>query len=188
MNIYLIGMRAAGKSSVGRLLADQLHFPFIDMDRELSSEFKHNISDYVHSHGWQAFRRRETALLKRIATLKGHIVATGGGVIGSEANIPLMRASGWVVWLKAGLTALKQRLNKDGSTAAMRPPLGGKGEAVDELETLLESREGAYRRAMHFAVDTEGCSVEMISRRIADRYIFNFIEGKERPHDCHGRK
>lgn len=169
MNTYLIGMRAVGKSTVGQLLAGKLGRPFIDMDHELVSEFKQSISDFVRANGWQDFRMQEEALLGRIAKLKGQVVATGGGVITADSNITLMRASGWVVWLKADPSTLVHRLNKDHHSSDMRPPIGEKTEAASELETLMQERQQAYRKAMHIAVDTQGRNLEMICRDIIDQ-------------------
>ena len=166
MNIYIIGMRAVGKSSVGQFLAGQLGRPFIDMDRELASEFKQNIADFVRANGWPAFRTREEALLMRIAKLEGHVVATGGGVIGAKRSITQMRDSGWVVWLKAGLSTLVKRLNEDSLNSGMRPPVGHTEDAAAELDSLLQARQEAYRKAMHIAVDTERRTIEMICRDI----------------------
>lgn len=169
MNIYIIGMRAVGKSSVGRLLAGKLGRPFIDMDRELVSEFKQSISDFVRANGWPAFRSREEALLGRIAKLKGQVVATGGGVITTDSNIAIMRTSGWVVWLKADSSTLVQRLNEDDRSAGMRPPIDAKADPAAELKMLMKERQQAYRQAMHIAVDTARRNLELICRDIIDQ-------------------
>ena len=170
MNIYLIGMRAVGKSSVGRMLAASMGRTFIDLDLELTAAFGQSITDFVRIHGWAKFRRREEALVVRVAGLKDHVIATGGGVVGSEANVTLMRAGGWVVWLKAGLDTLKQRLRADGNTPAQRPSIGQPADPVSELDSLLKARRAAYQRAMHVAVETDNRSLESICRQILNEY------------------
>ena len=170
MNIYLIGMRAVGKSSVGRLLAESLDRPFIDLDLELIEEFGISIAEFVRWNGWKQFRSREGALLMRIAELKEHVVATGGGVVESSTNVELMRSNGWVVWLKAGLNALKDRLLGDGSTSDLRPSVGTDEDPVAELGALLQTRQSAYESAMHIVVDTDNRSVASICREIVEVY------------------
>ena len=168
MNIYLIGMRAVGKSSVGRRLASKLGRPFIDMDEQLSAEIGRSISDFVRSNGWAAFRAREKALLERVARLNDHVVATGGGVVCTDVNTLLMRASGRVVWLKADVEVLRERLTQDRRTSETRPPIGCGGDTAAELETLMKERREAYARAMHVSVEVAGHSIETICRRIMD--------------------
>jgi shikimate kinase len=143
---------------------------FIDLDLELTAEFGQSITDFVRLNGWERFRRREEALVVRVAGLKDHVIATGGGVVGTEANVSLMRADGWVVWLKARPDTLKQRLRADGNTSDQRPSIGHTADPVSELESLLQTRQAAYQRAMHVAVETDERSLESICRRIMDEY------------------
>jgi shikimate kinase len=178
MNIYLIGMRAVGKSSVGRLLAASMRLPFIDLDQELTSAFDQSIADFVRSNGWEQFRRREEDLVARVAELTQHVVATGGGVVGRRTNVSRMRASGWVVWLQASADALKQRMQADSRSSGSRPAIGTLGDPAAELDSLLQSRTGRYQEAMHMAVDTENRSIEAICR-----HIMAACPGKQAPPD-----
>jgi shikimate kinase len=166
MNIYLIGMRAVGKSAVGRQLAASMRRPFIDLDLELTSAFGQSIVDFVHANGWESFRRQEENLIARVAERTHHVVATGGGVVGSRINVSRMRSSGWVVWLQAGADTLKKRLLSDNASSGFRPSIGTSGDAAAELEPLLHARFGLYQKAMHVAVDTENRTIETICRRI----------------------
>ena len=170
MNIYLIGMRAVGKSSVGRLLAESLDRPFIDLDLELIEEFGLSIADFVRLNGWKQFRTREEVLLMRVALLKDHVIATGGGIVESNVNVDLIRSSGWVVWLKASLDTLKKRLQGDGSTFDMRPSIGNDADPTVELDTLLQTRQIMYESAMHIAVDTDRRQIASISKEIVKEY------------------
>jgi shikimate kinase len=170
MNIYLIGMRAVGKSSVGRLLAKSMDRPFLDLDLELASEFGQSIAEYVRLNGWKRFRLREADIVARAADLKDYIVATGGGVIELDTNVALMRASGWVVWLKAGLNTLKHRLLEDTATSSQRPVVGKDPDPAAELKSLMQSRMHAYQKAMDIAVETEKRGLESICRQIIEAY------------------
>jgi shikimate kinase len=189
MNIYLIGMRAVGKSTVGRSLAGLMRWPFIDLDRELASAFGQSIAEFVRSNGWEQFRRREAALVARVAGLNHHIVATGGGVAGRRTNVSRMRTSGWVVWLRAGPTTLKHRMLADSASSDLRPPLGVSEDPAAELESLLQAREAVYRKAMHAIVDTENRSIETICRQIMEAYPGKEAspDGVERLRNRHGR-
>lgn len=170
MNIYLIGMRAVGKSSVGRSLAGAMNRPFMDLDLELTAEFGQSINDFVRLNGWKPFRRREEDMVARASALKNHIIATGGGVVCNDRNVSLMRDSGWVVWLKAGLDTLKQRLLTDSSTSELRPAIGIAEDPAAELESLLHDRMDAYQRAMHFSINTEKLGIKTICDQIIDAY------------------
>ena len=180
MNIYLIGMRAVGKSSVGHNVAESMERSFIDLDLELIATFGQSIAEFVRLNGWQQFRRREGELLVRVANLKEYVIATGGGVVESDANVALMRSSGWVVWLRAGLETLEQRLQGDVNTSGMRPAIAKDADPVAELGTLLQTRQKAYERAMHVVVDTDKRSISDITRQIVEAYHRKAV-------DRHGR-
>ena len=104
MNIFLIGYRCTGKSSVGKRLAGKLQWPFLDTDTELIREAGVGISDIVREQGWEVFRDKERAIIRWVCTLDRHVVATGGGAVLDRANLDQMKGSGMLVWLKASPT------------------------------------------------------------------------------------
>ncbi|MEE8553280.1 MAG: shikimate kinase, partial [Desulfobacterales bacterium] len=81
MNIFLIGYRCTGKTSVGRSLAKSLGRPFLDVDSELVKEQDLNISEIVRKQGWNVFREIESDIIKRVCALDDHVAATGGGAV-----------------------------------------------------------------------------------------------------------
>lgn len=169
MNIYLIGMRGSGKSAVGRRLAADGNWPFCDMDSELVRRCGRRIEELVHAQGWDAFRRAEKFLLQELAARQGLVVATGGGVVLDEENIDGMRRSGRVVWLRAGPDTLLKRLLADERLRPQRPALiPGLGLAA-EIRQTLAVREPLYRRAMQWAVDTDGLSVAAVCRMVGEQ-------------------
>ena len=89
MNIFLIGYRCTGKTTVGRSLAKSLGRPFFDADKELVKEQRLNISEIVSQKGWDAFREMESMVIKRICDLDNYVVATGGGVVLNDENIKI---------------------------------------------------------------------------------------------------
>lgn len=165
MNIYLIGYRCTGKTTVGKLLSQRLGWPFIDMDLELTRQLATTISDFVDRNGWQAFRRQERAVLKQVSFVQRHVVATGGGIILNPKNISDMKASGTLIWLKASPQKIKDRIRRDTHTQASRPALTSKG-LIEEIEETLSNRHPVYQQAMNFSVDTDDLNVEDICKRI----------------------
>jgi len=98
-NLFLIGYRCTGKSSVGRLLAATLARSFVDTDSLIVSDNGMSIRKIVISRGWGAFRRLERTVLKQICNLDGQMMATGGGIVLNADNVGLMKKSGKVIYL-----------------------------------------------------------------------------------------
>lgn len=168
MNIYLIGYRCTGKTSVGEALGKKLACPVLDADLELVAEQKRSIQQIVDRDGWDTFRQIETAVLKRLSGLDRHVIATGGGVILKEENIAVMKSSGTSVWLKAEPETIYRRMVGDEQTAAFRPALTNKG-LYEEIEETLKTRQPLYEKAMDFDIHTDNLRVDEISRRIIAR-------------------
>lgn len=168
MNIFMIGYRCTGKTSVGKSLAVALGWTFMDADSELVKEQGLSISDIVSKHGWDGFRQMERDVIKRVCRLKDCVVATGGGAVLDEANVSHMKKNGMLVWLKATSDTIKKRMLDDKRTRHFRPALTSKG-LDDEIEETLASRSPYYEQAMDFFVDTDDAGVEEICRIILKR-------------------
>ena len=167
MNIFLIGYRCSGKTSVGKLLAGRLGWTFVDTDADIVSEHGLTIADMVVAQGWKSFREKEKAVIKRRCTLDQTVVATGGGAILDSVNVDLMKAVGTLVWLKAHADTVKERIFKDANTDDQRPSLTAKG-LLEEIEETLAVRDPYYQSAMDFSVDTDDRSIDEISERIME--------------------
>jgi shikimate kinase len=165
LNLYLVGYRCTGKTSVGRLLAKALDWTFVDMDHELVAEAGMPIEEMVDSLGWKSFREREGKLLQQLSQATKQVISTGGGVVTVPENIAVMRGSGKVVWLHASPGTIAARMEADSSTAAQRPPLHGNNSVV-EIEEVLAERLQLYEEAMHLQVETDDLSVEEVSESI----------------------
>ena len=165
MNIFLIGYRCTGKTSVGRSLAKSLGRPFLDADSELVKEQNLNISEIVSKQGWDAFREIESDIIKRVCALDDHVVATGGGAVLNDKNVKHMKRSGKLVWLKATPETIKKRILQDKNTEDFRPPLTSKGSAEEIHETLL-NRNPFYEKAMDFDVDTDDIGIDEVCHAI----------------------
>ena len=167
-SVFLIGFRCTGKSSVGRQLAAKLGWPFVDTDTLLVSERRMSIKEIVASHGWQAFRKMEQGVVEQVCLLDRRVVATGGGVVLSEASLYLMKKSGRLVWLKALPETIKARMMLDPASEAFRPTLSSKDRLAEIEETLIE-RDPVYRQAMDFEVDTDGRQIDEICDTILEQ-------------------
>jgi shikimate kinase len=154
----LTGMMGAGKTSVGRLLAQRLDWEFIDTDERIESARSVSISEIFAREGEAAFRELEREVL---AALPDHqaVIALGGGAVVPAENRSLLRDKGTLVWLDASAEALAARVGD----AAERPLLSGLdgGDRVERLRRLRAEREASYAMA-DLRIDTEGRSPERV--------------------------
>ena len=97
--VLLIGMMGCGKSTVGRLLAERMRLPLIDLDEEIARAAGKTIPEIFAQEGEAGFRARETAALERALAREDGVIATGGGIVTRAENIRMMREKGFVVWL-----------------------------------------------------------------------------------------
>lgn len=153
-NIYLIGFMGAGKTSVGRRLAQRLGYAFIDLDQALVSREGRSIAEIFAADGEGRFREIESQVLAEHAVLSRTVIATGGGIVIRAANRELMKHSGRVVYLKAGWPTIAQRLARgDGR------PLADQDEGFTKARALWESRQAWYEEAdLTVATDTGSVS------------------------------
>ena len=168
-NLFLIGYRCTGKSSVGRLLAARLGRSFIDTDLQVVSENGMSIREIVDSHGWDAFRRLEYITLQKACIVKRRVVATGGGIVLDGDNVNLMKGNGRIIWLRASPETVKARMLQDLDSEVFRPALTST-DSISEIEETLAKRAPLYKQAMDFLVDTDHCEVD----EICDLIIGNF--------------
>lgn len=150
--IFLIGMRGSGKSSVGTELADLLGYGFVDTDILFEEEQGKSIEEFVGENGWESFREAERAVLLK-TTEPRLVVGTGGGIILNEGNRQYMRDRGVVVFLDVPVAVLAERLMKNRGDGS-RPSLTGK-DIIDELATVQSERIDIYRQAAHMSVEAE---------------------------------
>ncbi len=165
MNIFLIGYRCTGKTSVGRLLSQTIDWPFTDTDDEVVQDAGQSITNIVKTEGWEGFRRRECKVLARLFRQNHQVIATGGGVILDQRNVTHMQSGGHVIWLRATAATIQKRMNSDASTVNMRPALTF-DNALTEVETVLHQREALYAAAQHITIDTDDLVVEAVVDRI----------------------
>ena len=160
-NLFLIGYRCTGKSSVGRRLSPILGQEFVDTDSAIVSEAGISIRKIVDKHGWQYFRRLEHNALQQVCSEDRQVVATGGGIVLDAANVELMKEGGKIIWLRAAPDTIKGRMVQDQASQGFRPALTSK-DSISEIEETLAEREPLYRQAMNFAVDTDHRGIDDI--------------------------
>lgn len=159
--IYLVGARAAGKTTMGRLLAEKLNYSFIDTDVYLFESTKKTVAEIVEKEGWDGFRIRESQVLKDV-TMPRRVIATGGGVVLAEKNRQFMQQMGIVFFLSAPANILAARLMKD-PNVAQRPSLTGLS-IVDEMEKVLSERHHLYMDSASHVINVDCEEINILSQ------------------------
>ena len=172
-NIVLIGFMGSGKSAIGRMLAKRLKCRFMDTDTIIEERARMPIKDIFAKHGEAYFRERETAALASLAGGRGHIIATGGGIVTQARNLPLLHKLGWVVLLKADPDEIFRRVahNKQRPLLQVENPR-------ERVETMLTERQPLYEEAADFSVDSTGLQREAVVERVLEgaRKVFGWKE------------
>ena len=142
--IALIGLRGGGKSTLGALLADRLSVPFIELDREIERRSGAPLSEIFDMFGQETFRRAEREALDEVLRQHEHFVlATGGSIVTEPSTLELMLSSCFTVWVRADPHDHMKRVMAQGD---MRP-MAHSARAMDDLMSILKSREPLYARA-----------------------------------------
>ncbi|EGB14042.1 Shikimate kinase [Pseudodesulfovibrio mercurii] len=149
-NIFLIGPRACGKTSVGRALAERLGMDFVDTDHAFVEAVGMDIAAFVAANGWEAFRDEEAATLAREAAPGGRVIGCGGGMVLRAENRAVL-AEGIVLYLRAEPEELARRLAAD-PLEGQRPSLTGKSVA-DEVREVLAARAHLYEQCAHRIIE-----------------------------------
>jgi XRE family aerobic/anaerobic benzoate catabolism transcriptional regulator len=142
--IALTGLRGAGKSTLGRMLAEELRVPFIELDRVVERMAGCEVAEIHSLYGAAAFRRYELrALEDTIAAHERAVIATGGGLVTEPATYELLLARCFTVWLRASPDDHMKRVIAQGDLR----PMAGNAEAMEDLKRILATREAEYARA-----------------------------------------
>lgn len=165
MKIILIGYRATGKSTVGKLLADILKVPFYDTDQVIEEKLDLMVRDIIGKRGWDYFRQCETEALHFLKEKKNCIIATGGGIILKKENLDLLKEMGKVIWLNASLHDIVERLKADAKSEKIRPKFTN-DSLVQETTSMLKERIPIYRKAADCKVDTAGKTATQVANEI----------------------
>ncbi len=165
-HLFLIGMRGAGKSVVGRAAARRLGLPFLDLDRAVERAARLSVRAIFARRGEAGFRRLEERALRALRGGGPHVVATGGGIVERAACRALLRECGFAVWLQVAPAELKKRLGR----GRRRPSLSGRAPAV-EAGVLLRRRGPLYREAAAAVLRCGRARPAVLAERAAGAYL-----------------
>jgi XRE family aerobic/anaerobic benzoate catabolism transcriptional regulator len=162
--IALIGLRGAGKSTLGKLLAKKIGWNFVELNKEIEAQNGLSVAEIIALYGQEGFRRMEQAALTQLLARKElTVLATGGGIVSEPVTFDLILSSFYTIWLKAEPEEHMARVRKQGDLR----PMADDRSAMAELRNILVSREPLYARASA-VVDTAGLSVDAAAARLLD--------------------
>lgn len=154
--IALVGLRGAGKTTLGRRLAKEAEVPFFELDRQIEQVSGLALPAILELYGQQAYRRYEMqALQSLLRTRPQFVVATGGSIVSEPATYELLLRSCFTVWLRTTPEEHMARVIAQGD----QRPMAGSEQAMDDLRRILQEREPLYARA-DVVIDTSGISEE----------------------------
>ena len=164
-NIILIGMMGSGKTSVGQAISQAANLVFIDTDTMIESRLKMTIPHIFAQYGEPYFRSLEADAAQQAATYTGTVIATGGGIVTNPQNMTILKASGFVIYLRCSVKQLYIRTEKDNN----RPLLNTPTERFTKLENLLSQREHLYMQYSDLILDTDKSTIDELSEIILTR-------------------
>lgn len=162
-NVILIGFMGCGKSSVGRKLAGLLAVPCLDTDVLIEEQEKMTIREIFTRMGQAYFRDAETRAVRSLTGREGrYVLSVGGGLPLRAENREILRKLGTVVYLKASVQTLAERLARD----TTRPLLQGEEPLEEKITRILSEREALYEEACSHVVLSDGKSVREVAQEI----------------------
>jgi len=162
--IALIGLRGAGKSTLGKLLAKKIGWSFVELNKEIEAQNGLSVAEIIALYGQEGFRRMEQAALGELLVRKQlTVLATGGGIVSEPLTFDLVLSSFYTIWLKAEPEEHMARVRGQGDLR----PMADNRSAMAELRTILRSREPLYARASA-VVDTAGLTVDEAAARLIE--------------------
>ncbi|HSG62555.1 MAG TPA: shikimate kinase AroK [Pseudomonadales bacterium] len=163
-NIFLVGPMGAGKTTIGRLLADRLQLHFVDADKYIEDATGANIPWIFDVEGEAGFRERETKAIDELSQDNGILLATGGGAVTREVNRDLLRQRGVVVYLYATVDQQVERTARDRNR-----PLLQNDNPRQVLESLFHVRDPLYREVADIIVTTDNRPPHIVARDIGEQ-------------------
>jgi shikimate kinase len=157
--VFLTGFMGAGKTTVGRILAERTGMAFVDLDDEIVAAGGTSVAEIFASRGEAGFREAERVVLRSLAERKDIIVACGGGVVTDPASRSMLESAGTVVYLAVSPAEALARI---GVETDSRPLLGR-----DSASALLASREPLYAATADHTIDTTGTSADEVAERVS---------------------
>jgi shikimate kinase len=172
MNLILCGLPKSGKTTLGKMTANRLQWPFIDTDRmieeayALETGFARSCREIFRLDGEPSFRLREQEQIRQLQTLRNHVIATGGGSLSNLESRNIIKSIGYVIYLQTPLETLWERISADGIPSYLDPH-----DPQGSFYALSETRKSLYQEAAHHTIDTNDLSFEDIVSMIS--YIYH---------------
>lgn len=161
--IALLGLRGAGKTTIGRRLARRLRVPFVELDRRVEQAAELSLNELFSLHGEDYYRRLEREVLQEVlATARPIVLAAGGGIVTAPETFALLRRSAVTVWLRARPEDHWNRVVRQGD----RRPMADHPQAMADLRELLAAREPLYATA-DYTIDTSAVSIDKVVSAVA---------------------
>jgi len=172
--IVLIGMMGAGKTCIGRKMAERLGLPFVDADQEIAEAAGCSIADIFALHGETAFRDGERRVITRLLDEPPHVLATGGGAFMNEQTREKIHEKGISMWLRADIDLLLRRVSRRNNR-----PLLQQGDPREILEKLMAEREPAYAQADIIVDSVDGPREAMVNKVLDSLAVY--LSGRRTP-------
>jgi shikimate kinase len=163
-NVFLVGPMGAGKSTIGRHLADELHLEFFDSDQEIERRTGADIAWIFDLEGEEGFRKREEDVIEDLTDKQGIVLATGGGSVVSKAVRNRLSARGIVVYLQTTIDKQVARTQRD-----KRRPLLQNDDPESVLRALAEERNPLYEEVADYVVETDEQSARAVANQIISK-------------------
>ena len=160
-NLFFIGPTGAGKTTIGRRVAQHFGLDFFDLDHEIESRTGADVALIFDIEGEEGFRRRESDLLDELSARDGILLATGGGAVLAERNQQLLRSRGYVVYLETPVQRQIERLSRD-----KRRPLLQASNRNEILERMRRERSPIYEALADLVVHSESVAVSTMASRV----------------------
>ena len=167
MNIFIVGPMGSGKSTVGKIISDELFLNFFDTDDEIESRTGASIDWIFDLEGEEGFRKRESSILEEMVKQNSIVLSTGGGIILSDSNREMLSSRGTVFYLSTPISVQIERTSKDKDR-----PLLKNGDPEEILTRLQKERKDLYKSVSDHVIETENKS----SQEVASE-IINIVKG-----------
>ena len=172
-NLILIGFMGTGKSTVGKRVAQSLGFEFVDTDEEIVKKVGKSIAQIFDESGEVAFREIETSTLTKCCEKSRQVISTGGGAVTQKQNHSILKAGGYVIWLKASAETVYNRVRRNHDR-----PLLKTANPEKTIREMLSSREDSYAACADLEIETDDLTLEQTIYGVTETAQYCQVDGR----------